>query len=347
MLSPLFSVLLVPMLAAAFLAATMGASGTAPSFSAAFGADLVRRERIAGLFGLFVLFGALLAGKKVVQTLGGGILPGEVMSLVLTTIILVSVGLSILAATLLGVPQSTSQSTVLALVGPALYFGNLESGRLLLEILPTWFLLPLVAFGVTWGIARLLREPLRAELEDLGTGPGPRLRQALVMGASCYVAFAIGSNNVANAAGPIASMLFNEFHLRPDGQNSVLVMLLATLVVAPWFGIGSSLWGSRVLGTLGKEITGLGPLGATVVSLVTATLLLLASMSRGVPTSLVQLNAGAILAVGIVQAGGREVLARSSVRRLAVVWVVAPLIAFLLALGLTWGADLLGLLPRP
>ena len=86
------------------LAITTGASGTAPSFSAAYGARLIRRERIAGFFGIFVFAGALIAGKKVVLTVGRGIMPEEVMGVAPTTIVLLSVALSLLLPNLLRVP---------------------------------------------------------------------------------------------------------------------------------------------------------------------------------------------------------------------------------------------------
>ncbi len=127
MFSPMFSILLIPFLAAMFLAINMGASGTAPSFSAAYGANLIRRERIAGVFGICVLAGALIAGRKVAVTVSRGVLPEDLMGITLTTIVLVSVALSLLMANLLRVPQSTSQATIAALVGPAVYYDVLKA----------------------------------------------------------------------------------------------------------------------------------------------------------------------------------------------------------------------------
>ena len=46
MISPLFSHLLVPFLVAMFLAVNMGGSGTAPAFSAAYGANIIRKSLI-------------------------------------------------------------------------------------------------------------------------------------------------------------------------------------------------------------------------------------------------------------------------------------------------------------
>jgi phosphate/sulfate permease len=121
-------------------------------------------------------------------------------------------------------------------------------------------------------------------------------------------------------------------------------MIFATLLIAPCFAIGSSLMGSRVLETTGREIVEFGPLGAVLVAVVTATLLLVASVSRGIPTSLVQMNTAAIMALGVTKEGWRFVASRTSVRKLLVVWIVAPLMALGISLGLTALAEALGLM---
>jgi phosphate/sulfate permease len=344
MFSPMFSVLLIPFLAAMFLAINMGASGTAPAFSAAYGAGLIRRERIAGVFGIFVLAGALIAGRKVAMTISRGILPEDVMGLTLTTIVLVSVALSLLMANLLRVPQSTSQATIAALVGPAVYYDVLKVHRLVFEVIPTWLLLPVASFFLTLAIGKFLYTPLNKRLTNgfSRIAVHPFLKPA-VLAASCYVAFAIGSNNVANAAGPIIAMAMKSVGT-PSEATALLIMIFATLLIAPCFAIGSSIMGGRVLETTGREIVEFGPLGAVLVAVVTATLLLVASVSRGIPTSLVQMNTAAIMALGVTKEGWRFVASRTSVRKLLIVWIVAPLMALGISFGLTALAEALGLM---
>ena len=161
MFLPIFSVLLIPLLVAMFLAINMGGSGTSPSFSAAYGSNVIGKHLIPALFGIFVLFGAIVAGRKVVLTIGRGILPSEVMGLTLTTIILLSVAISILLANILRIPQSTSQATVFSLVGPAIYFDILKTHKLFFEIIPTWFILPLISFFVALFIGKYVYSPIK------------------------------------------------------------------------------------------------------------------------------------------------------------------------------------------
>lgn len=346
MLDPVYSQLLLPFFIAIFLAINMGGSGTSPAFSAAYGASLIPKSLIPGLFGIMVFIGAVTAGKSVAITLGKGIMPAESMDIAITSIVLVSVALSLLMANLLGIPQSTSQSTVFALSGPALYFDVLRTDKLFFEILPTWFILPFIAFGLTYAAGRYIYPPMhkkrsRFRFDTIRDHLG---LQALVIVSSLYVAFAIGANNVANASGPIASMIMNELDIANTEANFKIIMVLSILIIAPAFGIGSSLLGYKVVRTTGKEIVELGPLSASVISIITASLLLLASVTKGIPTSLVQLNTGAILAIGCAKVGWKEIFSKSSVHKFWIVWIIAPLLSFVLSFFMTWMADSMGII---
>ena len=344
-ISPMFTGLLIPFLAAMFLAINMGGSGTAPAFSAAYGARIIRKDLVPGLFGLFVFLGAILAGKKVALTMSGGVLPASSMSIELTTIILLSVGLALLIANLLGVPQSTTQAATLALIGPALYLGNLQTEALFTRIIPIWFILPLISFVIALVVGRYIYKPIaRSEKLPLEKISASKSWKVIVIVTSCYVAFSIGSNNVANAAGPILSMTANELQISSGDSGYLLIMILSTLLIAPNFAIGSSLFGPKLINTTGKDIITIGPLGATFVSLLTSTLLLLASSVYGIPTSLVQMNVMAIIGLGISKVGWKTLRQQTPVLKIVVVWFITPLIALLIALALTFLAGKIGIL---
>jgi phosphate/sulfate permease len=345
MVDPVYSQFVLPLIIAIFLAINMGASGTAPSFAAAFGANLIPRNLIPGLFGIMVLIGALLFGKNVARTIGGSILPMEQMTVMLTSIIMLSVALSLFFANLLGVPQSTSQSTVFALAGPAMYFDVLQTQKLFFEIIPTWFILPILAFALTYLAGRIIYRPgsqiATYEFQSLRHLP---FLQAIVIISSLYVALSIGANNVANATGPLASMVLNELDITTIEKDFKLVNVLLVLLIAPTFGIGSSLMGTKVMRATGVKLVELGPVSAMVISIITASLLLIASTTRGIPTSLVQLNTGAILAIGCARSGWKNVFRNYQVHRFWIIWIIAPVLAFTIALVMTWIADKMGIL---
>lgn len=329
-----------------FLAVNMGASGTAPSFSAAYGANIIKRLAIPGVFGLFVLLGAIIAGKQVGVTMGKELIPPEMLTPDILTIVLFSVGLSLLISNYLAVPQSTSQATVFAISGPAIYYSQLNTNKLLFEIVPTWFILPLVSFIITLLIGKLLYRRIKdSEYVDYEKISNHIILRILVLLSSCYVAFSIGANNVANASGPVASMVLNELGIEADSEeNFIMIITVTTLIIAPCFAIGSSLFGYRLLQSTGKGIIDFGPVGATLISTVTATLLLLASVTRGIPTSLVQLNTFAIIAVGISKVGWKKVIVDRTVRKFWIVWIIAPVFALVLSYTLTAFAHKYGII---
>jgi len=346
MISPLLSHLLIPFILAIFLAITMGGSGTAPAFSAAYGANVIKKSLIPGLFGIMVFLGAIIAGKGTATTMGKGLLSPEMMSFTVVSIILFSVAISLLIANLAGIPQSTSQSTVLSVSAVALYLNSLNTDKLFLEIIPTWFILPVISFFLSLFIGKYIYRPMRKRGYTLPRAQNENLKpiwNGLLVVMSLYVAFSIGANNVANAAGPIASMTANELNITGN-DNFILIMILSTLIVAPSFGIGSSIFGHKIVKNTGKEIVLFGKFEAVIIAFVSASLLLLASLTKGIPTSLVQLNVAAILGIGVAKLGTKNIFKKTEIRRFFIMWLISPIVAFSLSLLLIFIADKYGLL---
>src|SRR3990167_6383719 len=132
-----------------FFAMNMGASGIAPTFSAVYGARLLKKKAAAILFTLFVILGALTLGRGVVKTLSQGILPKGFLTPEVAMIILVSATLSLFLANLLAIPESTSMVTVGAVVGAGLYFKHLQL-KTFCWLIPMWIVLPLISFALTF-----------------------------------------------------------------------------------------------------------------------------------------------------------------------------------------------------
>ena len=321
-MSTIFFHLLLPYTIAVFLSINMGGSGTAPSFSAAYGANIIKRSMIPGLFGIMVFLGAILAGRNTAVTIGKELISPELVDYVIISIILFSVSISLLVANLLGVPQSTSQSTILAVTAPAIYFNQMNYNKLWFEIIPTWFILPIVSFLICLLIGKYIYNPIRKRGYFMSpqVSNHPMLRVMIVI-SSLYVAFSIGSNNVANAAGPIASLTINELGLPGDEMNFTQIMILCTLIIAPNFGLGSSFFGHKLVKNTGKEIILFGKIEAVLIAVVTGSLLLSASLFRGIPTSLVQLNVGAILGIGVAKLGAKNIFRKTQVNKFFIVFL--------------------------
>ena len=115
---------------------------------------------------------------------------------------------------------------------------------------------------------------------------------------ACAIAFAHGSNDVANAIGPLAAIV-----------NAVEnVDLTAKAPVAPWMlaigGLGIVIdlatWGYRVMETVGKKITELTPSRGFAAQLAAASTIVLASR-LGIPISTTHTLVGAVLGVGLAR----------------------------------------------
>jgi sulfate permease len=333
---------IIPFIIAMFLAINMGGSGTAPAFSAAYGANILKKSLIPGLFGIAVFVGAIVGGKETAITMGKGLLDANMMNFTMVSIILLSVAISLLVANLCGIPQSTSQSTVLAIVAPAIYFNSLNTEKLLLEIIPTWFIMPIIAFILAFVIGKYIYKPMRKRGLTISKKVNENhILKGLIVLMSLYVAFSIGTNNVANAVGPIAVMAGNELNISEG--NFIHIMILATLIVAPSFGIGSSFFGHKIVRNTGKEIVLFGRIEAVIIAFISASLLLTCSLIRGIPTSLVQLNVAAILGIGVAKLGYRNIFRKTEVNKFFIMWIVAPVISFSLSLALVYMADKLNM----
>ncbi len=336
--------MLVPLLIAVFLALNMGGSGTGPSFSAAYGANVIRKSLIPGLFGIIVFLGAIIAGGKTTSTVGMHIIHPDMFTSEVVSIILFSVAISLLIANIAGIPQSTSQSTICALAAPGVYFNSFNSRILFVDIIPTWFFLPIASIIICYLIGRFIYRPLRTRGYTISKKINDSfLLKGFLLAASFYVAFSIGANNVANAVGPISSMTLNFFDL--DSETSYyFVNIFAVLIIAPCFGLGSSLFGNKILQNTGKEIILFGRIEAVIIAFVSGSLLLLASVIKGIPTSLVQLNVGAIIGIGIAKLGVKNIFRKTKVRQFFLMWLIAPIISFTLSYTFTMLADYFHLL---
>ena len=304
-------------IAVVFFATNMGGSGIAPSFAAVYGAKLISRRNTGILFSLFVVLGALTLGGRVTKTLSSGLISKQLFNFDVALIILVSAAISLFIANLLRIPQSTSWVTVMATFGAALYFNNLN-WLTTLRMLGMWLVLPTIAFVITLLVFKVIYPPAYKNLwfyEKVHLWK--KQLHALALISSCYVAFAIGANNVANAVGPLAGA-------------GLVDPFWGLLLVAPLFGIGGWLIKDRTMQTIGAEIVPLGLVTSTLVSFVTATLLVTASY-LGFPQSLVQLNTLAILAIGTLKHEHVLALREKATQKTMVVWLGAPLLSAVLS----------------
>lgn len=126
-----------------------------------------------------------------------------------------------------------------------------------------------------------------------------RIFAVLMVFTACAMAFAHGSNDVANAVGPLAainSVVTNEGTISGEAALPQWILLLGAAGIVA----GLALLGTRVMTTVGSKITALTPSRGFAAELGAATTVVLAS-GTGLPVSTTQVLVGAILGVGIAR----------------------------------------------
>jgi PiT family inorganic phosphate transporter len=139
----------------------------------------------------------------------------------------------------------------------------------------------------------------------------------LMVFTACGMAFAHGSNDVANAIGPVAAIV-SIVKTGVVTQTSALaswILLLGAVGIV----LGLATYGWRVMRTVGKKITELTPSRGFAAELAAASTVVIAS-GTGLPVSTTHTLVGAVLGVGIARGIGAINL--RVVRNIMLSWVI-------------------------
>ena len=143
-----------------------------------------------------------------------------------------------------------------------------------------------------------------------------------------YIAFAHGSNDVANAVGPLAAV----FSILNSGTVEMKVAM-PTWILALGGGFivfGLLIWGTRVMETIGKKITEITPSRGFCATFAAATVVLLCS-KMGLPVSTTHTLVGSVIGVGLAR--GLPTLNLGIVKEIVMSWLATvPFTALLAAI---------------
>jgi PiT family inorganic phosphate transporter len=152
-----------------------------------------------------------------------------------------------------------------------------------------------------------------------------RVFGVLMVVTACGMAFAHGSNDVANAIGPVAAVVSVAQTGMVSAQSALPLWIL--LIGGGGIVIGLATYGRHVIATVGERITQLTPSRGFAAELAAATTIVIAS-GTGIPISTTHTLVGAVLGVGLAR--GIEAIDLRVVGRIFVSWVVTiPAGAFL------------------
>jgi len=316
-----------------FLGWALGANDAANVFGTAVGTHMIRFSTAAVICSVFVILGAVNSGAGAAETIGK---LGAIDALAGAFMAAFSAALAVYLMTKAGLPVSTTQAIVGAIIGWNLFTATATDSAALTKILATWVMCPVLAAAISVGLYKVtMRLLASAKLHLLRTDAYTRLG-LLVAGA--FGSYSLGANNIGNVMGVfVPSSPFTDFTIAGlfIFSSTEQLFLMGAVAIA----VGVMTYSKRVMMTVGGGIMPLSPVAAWVVVMAhSIVLFLFASQgleqflaSHGLPTiplvpvSSSQAVVGAVLGIAILK-GGRGIRWRV-LGGIGAGWVAAPAIA--------------------
>jgi PiT family inorganic phosphate transporter len=318
-----------------FLGWSLGANDAANVFGTAVGTRMVKFSTAAFICSAFVILGAVVSGAGASHTLGK---LGAVNAIAGSFMAAFSAALTVYMMTRAGLPVSTSQAVVGAIIGWNLFSGYPTDTGSLIKIVGTWVACPLLAgvigvilFKVTTIVVAWAR--LHIYRLDAYT------RLGLVL-AGAFGSYSLGANNIANVMGVfVPANPFTSFALGDLAAFTAIQQLFLLGAVA--IAIGVFTYSKKVMLTVGSDLLPMSPVAAWVV-VVAHSIVLFLFASQGlehflanaglptiplVPVSSSQAVVGAVIGIGLLK-GGRGIR-WSALANIASGWVTTPVVSCL------------------
>jgi inorganic phosphate transporter, PiT family len=188
--------------------------------------------------------------------------------------------------------------------------------------------------GTLWLRALLGRRKLREDIEQ-DISPLQAFFAYLQVVTACYVAFAHGANDVANAVGPLAAI----FSVVKTKSVAMQVEVSTWMLAIGGIAVGGGLYafGGKVMETVGGKITELTPVRGFCAQFGAASTILVCSR-LGLPVSTTHVLVGAVVGVGFMR--GMGFLDLRLLRNIGWSWVITLPFTVVLAMViyklLTW-----------
>lgn len=319
-----------------YMAWNIGANDVANAMGTSVGSKALSLKQAVVLAAILEFSGAFFAGSTVSETIQKGILDlsffqSDPLAFVLGMMgSLLATGVLLQLASYLGLPVSTTHAIVGAVIGFGCIAGGIEAVRwdVLGWIASSWILSPLLSGLISYAIFSLigfirLRQPALSTPSSSSYQGLEKIFIPLQILSACLVAFAHGTNDVANAIGPVAAVIGVLKTGTLSSQSAVPTWLLA--LGGGGIVLGLATWGWRVIETIGKKITELTPTRGFSAEFGAAATILLAS-KLGLPISTTHALIGSVLGVGMTR--GIKALNLQIIKEIVVSWIVTiPLCA--------------------
>lgn len=320
-----------------FLGWSLGANDAANVFGTAVGTRMINFKTAALVCSIFVVLGSVISGAGTTETIGK---LGAIDTLPAAFACCLAAGSSVYLMTKAGLPVSTTQAIVGAIIGWNLFTASKIDYSVLTTILATWVLCPILAGVIAIGIFTLVKKIVfNSKIHILRLDAYTRL--ALLL-AGAFGSYSLGANNIANVMGvfvnisPFTDIEITSFFTFTSTEQ---LFLLGGLAIA----VGVFTYSKKVMFTVGNDLLKISPLSAFVIVLSHSIVLFLFA-SEGlsnfltsmnlpsiplVPVSSSQAIVGGVIGIGLLK-GGKEVK-WSVAGRIALGWVVLPILTMVIA----------------
>ena len=304
------------LVAAVFMGISIGASSVAPSFAPVNSSGRSSVMRLALLAGVFAFIGSVVQGQNVAETVGSGILFGQITTLQAASILIVGAGL-VIVSVLTDYPMPTAFTVVGAVIGSGIGFGNSLDFVEILHVVGFWLGTPVFALVVAYVMARLLRRFIPAEGSE-------NILNYLLLISGSYVAYTAGAASVGLAVGP----------LQGTGISSSSLLLLGGVSIL----LGAWLISPRIIKAVAYDYSNIGP-RRSVAALASSGLLAQIGVQIGAPVSFNLAIVAAVIGSGLVE--GRGNVGKSKTLRTVGAWIGSFLLSIalnaLIGFGVTAG----------
>ncbi len=302
---------MLSLLGGVFLGWSLGANDASNVFGSAVASRMLKFWTAAVLASVFVLLGALLQGQAGIETLKGL----TQFTLEQAVVSSVAAATTVTIMTILGLPVSTSQAVVGAILGIGILNQQLNLAGLG-KVVACWFGTPVGALVIAVIIYKVLGtfyNNLKINLFQSDI-----LIRVSLIAAGSYGSYALGANNVAN----VTAVFVGAGHLS---------VFSAALIGGLSIGLGILTLSKRVMETVGKKLVRLDPFSALVVLLAEAITVHIYTFI-GVPVSTSQAVIGAVMGVGSVK--GISTVSGPTLVNILIAWLLTPAVAGFIATAL-------------
>ena len=179
-----------------FLGWSLGANDAANVYGTAVGTRMIRFRTAAIACSVFVILGAVVSGSGASETLGE---LGSVNAPPGAFTVALAAALTVTWMTRLGIPVSTSQAIVGAIIGWNFFSGSSTDLTTLTRIVSSWILCPILAAVFAVCLLKLAEAFLRVTPLHIFRIDATTRYGLIVAGA--FASYSLGANNIANVMG--------------------------------------------------------------------------------------------------------------------------------------------------